>query len=105
MRRWMRRRARRAARPIAPWVWEVLIPASDGAATVAAIVQTNAEAGKVIADGRYLVVYTLAEIGNVLASLPDALKMAKQVFPGAWSVPRAQGARMTWARDLAARGR
>jgi hypothetical protein len=70
-------------RPIAPWVWEVLIPAGDGAATVAAIVQTNAEAGKVIAEGRYLVVYTLAEIGNVLAALPEALKLAKQVFPGA----------------------
>ena len=70
-------------RPIAPWVWEVLVPAPDGQATVAAIVQTNAEAGKVIAEGRYLVVYTLAEIGNVLAALPDALKLAKQVFPGA----------------------
>lgn len=67
-------------RPIAPWVWEVILP-GDGA--VAAIVQTNAEAGKVIADGRYLVVYTLHEIGNVLAALPDALKLAKQVFPGA----------------------
>ena len=70
-------------RPIAPWVWEVLVPASDGQATVAAIVQTNAEASKVIADGRFLVVYTLAEIGNVLAALPDALKLAKQIFPGA----------------------
>ena len=49
---------------------------------MAAIVQTNAEASKVIAEGRFLVVYTLAEIGNVLAALPDALKLAKQVFPG-----------------------
>ena len=67
-------------RPIAPWVWEVILPGDGG---VAAIVQTNAEAGKVIADGRFLVVYTLHEIGNVLAALPDALKLAKQVFPGA----------------------
>lgn len=66
-------------RPVAPWVWECLLPGGE----VAAIVQTNAEAGKVIAEGRFLVVYTLAEIGNVLASLPDALKMAKQIFPGA----------------------
>lgn len=66
-------------RPIAPWVWEVLLPHGE----VAAIVQTNAEASKVIADGRYLVVYTLQEIGNVLAALPDALQLAKQVFPGA----------------------
>jgi hypothetical protein len=70
-------------RAVAPWVWEVLIPASDGEATVAALVQTNAEAGKVIAEGRYLAVYTLAEIGNCLAALPDALRMAKQIFPGA----------------------
>jgi hypothetical protein len=70
-------------RPIAPWVWEVLVPGGpDLEGTVAAIVQTNAEASKVIAEGRYLVVYTLAEIGNVLAALPDALRLAKQVFPG-----------------------
>lgn len=66
-------------RPIAPWVWEVML--ADG--TVAALVQTNAEVGKVIADGRYLAVYTLAEVGNVLAALPESLRLAKQVFPGA----------------------
>lgn len=66
-------------RPIAPWVWEA--PLRDG--SVAAIVQTNAEAGHVIAQGRYLVVYTLAEVANVIMALPDALQLAKQVFPGA----------------------
>lgn len=66
-------------RPIAPWVWEVLLPTGE----VAAIVQTNAEAGKVIAEGRFLAVYTLTEIGNVLAALPEALKLAKVAFPGA----------------------
>jgi hypothetical protein len=72
-------------RPIAPWVWEVLLSGGE----VAAIVQTNAEAGKVIADGRYLVVYTLAEVGAVIAALPDALALAKQTFPGArFQVPR-----------------
>lgn len=66
-------------RPVAPWVWEALLPGGE----VAAIVQTNAEASKVIAEGRYLVVYTLAEVANVIAALPDALRLAKQVFPGA----------------------
>lgn len=65
-------------RPIAPWVWEA--PLNDG--TVAAIVQTNAEAGHVIASGRYLAVYTLAEVANVIMALPDALKLAKQLMPG-----------------------
>lgn len=65
-------------RPIAPWVWECLL--GDG--SVAAIVQTNAEASKVIAEGRFLVVYTLAEIGNVISALPQALQLAKQAWPG-----------------------
>lgn len=73
-------------RPIQAWVWEVML--ADG--SVAAIVQTNAEAGKVIAEGRYLVVYTLAEIGNVISALPESLQMAKQVFPGSrFAPPRA----------------
>lgn len=70
-------------RPIAPWVWEV--PLQDG--TVAAIVQTTAEAGKVIADGRHLVVYTLAEIANVIDALPTTIIQAKTLFPGAKVMP------------------
>lgn len=66
-------------RAVAPWVWEV--PLSNG--TIAALVQTDAEASKVIAEGRFLVVYTAAEIGHVIDALPDALKLAKQVWPGA----------------------
>ena len=66
-------------RPLKPWVWE--IPMLTG--EVAALVQTDAEAAHVLAEGRYLVVYTLAEVRNVLAALPDALSLAKQVFPGA----------------------
>jgi hypothetical protein len=65
-------------RAIAPWVWECLLPTGE----VVAIVQTNAEAGHVIASGRFVAVYTLAEIGNVVAALPQALQLAKQVFPG-----------------------
>jgi hypothetical protein len=72
-------------RGILPWVWEVAL--ADG--SVAALVQTDAEASKVIAEGRFLAVYTLAEIANVLAALPDALRRAKEVFPGArFQAPR-----------------
>lgn len=72
-------------REIAPWVWEVIL--ADG--SVAALVQTDAEASKVIADGRFLQVYTLAEVGNVIDALPPVLRQAKQVFPGArFQAPR-----------------
>lgn len=66
-------------RPISPDVWEIRL--ADG--TVAALVRTHAEASKVIADGRYLVVYAAEEIGNVIDALPAALQMAKVHFPGA----------------------
>lgn len=66
-------------RPLKPWVWEIALPGGE----VAALVQTNAEAAHVIAEGRFLAVYTLAEVANVIAALPDGLKLAKQVFPGA----------------------
>jgi hypothetical protein len=68
------------ARPVAPWVWEVPLP--DG--SVAALVQTDAEASKVIADGRHVQVYTAQEIGNLIGMLvPESLKLAKIHFPGA----------------------
>lgn len=66
-------------RPIAPWVWEVRL--ADG--SVAALVQTDAEASKVIADGRHLHVYTAAEVGALIDLIPEALKLAKVEFPGA----------------------
>jgi hypothetical protein len=66
-------------RAIYPDVWEVQL--ADG--TVAAIVQTDAEASKVIADGRHVNVYTLREIANVIDALPETLKVAKVVFQGA----------------------
>lgn len=66
-------------RPVAPWVWEVGLAGGE----VAALVQTDAEASKVIAEGRYVVVYTLAEVGHVIDALPDALQLAKQTWPGA----------------------
>lgn len=66
-------------RAIAPFVWEVHLATGE----VAALVQTDAEASKVIADGRYLVVYTAREIGNLIDALPAALQMAKVHWPGA----------------------
>lgn len=66
-------------RPIAPWVWEVML--ADG--SVAALVQTDAEVAKVQADGRFVAVYTLAEVGHVLDVLPDRLALAKLHWPGA----------------------
>lgn len=66
-------------RAIFPDVWETTL--GDG--TVVAVVRTNAEASKVIADGRHLQVYTLAEVASVIDALPPALQLAKQVFPGA----------------------
>jgi hypothetical protein len=66
-------------RPVAPWVWEVRL--ADG--SIAALVQSDAEASKVIAEGRYLRVYTAAEIGNVIDSIPASLQAAKTEFPGA----------------------
>lgn len=66
-------------RPCAPWVWEV--PLADG--SVAALVQDNEGAAKVIADGRFLVVYTLQEVGNLIDAIPGALQLAKVHWPGA----------------------
>lgn len=65
-------------RPLAPDVWEFLL--ADG--SVAAFVRTNDEAAKVVADGRFVSVYTMHEVGSVIDALPEALKVAKEVFVG-----------------------
>ena len=65
-------------RAIAPWVWEARL--HDG--SVAAVVQTNAEASKVITEGRFLRVFTLEEIANVIDAL-GVVSLAKATFPGA----------------------
>lgn len=64
-------------KPIEADVWEVALP--DG--SVAAVVKTNAEAHKVVSDGRKVAVYTLDEIGRLLHGFP-ALSKAKEVFGG-----------------------
>lgn len=65
-------------RPVRPEVWEARL--RDG--TVAAFVQTSAEAARLTATGRHLVVYTLAEVASVIDAIPDTLAMAKIEFPG-----------------------
>jgi len=68
--------------PLQPTVWEVAL--KDG--TVAAFVQTTAEAIKVRADGRYRVIYTVAEIGNVIDAL-GVVGEGKILFPGSTIEP------------------
>jgi hypothetical protein len=64
--------------PLAPEVWEVALP--DG--RVAALVQTVAEAHAVVASGRDVTVYSLDEIGRMLATYPGVMQ-AKAIWPGA----------------------
>ena len=66
-------------RPVAPWVWEALL--RDG--TVIALVEDDAAASKVIHEGRHLAVYTANEVANLNDAIPEALKLAKQVWTGA----------------------
>lgn len=69
-----------------PQVWEVAVPELDDgdgrAAYVAAIVPDNSHAHAVVGQGRKVVVFTLEEIGRLLAAMPAVAK-AKLVFPGA----------------------
>lgn len=65
-------------KPISADVWEIPLP--DG--TVAALVKTNVEAHKVVSEGRQLAVYTIDEIGRLIAGFPQIVK-AKEVFEGA----------------------
>jgi hypothetical protein len=71
--------ARKAkAEPVHSEVWETTF--SDG--TVAALVRSSAEAHKVIADGRKVVVYTLDEVKTLLEG-SRLVSVVKQSFPGA----------------------
>jgi hypothetical protein len=62
---------------LSPRVWEIAV---EGRAV--AIVPTDHDAAAVNADGRELTVYTLEEIGRLLAAYPQ-IAQAKAVFPGA----------------------
>lgn len=65
-------------KPIDPTVWEVRL--ENG--TVAAIVKEPDATDRVIDDGRYVIVYTLEEIGKLI-SADSFLLTAKEIFPGA----------------------
>jgi hypothetical protein len=78
-------------RPVAPWVWEANL--QDG--TIVALVEDDAAASKVIAEGRAIAVYTAREVANVIDAIPDALKLAKATWTGAKfkapQIPRSTG--------------
>jgi hypothetical protein len=69
-----------------PMVWEVAVPSTnehgEKVAFVAAIVPDAHHAHKVQAENRLLVLYTLEEIGRLLAAVPQVAR-AKQFYPGA----------------------
>ena len=65
--------------PIDPDVWETAL--SDG--SLVAIVQTNADASKVLRDGRLKNVWTLEEVARAIESFPDIVRSIKETFPGA----------------------
>ena len=66
------------AQPLAPNVWEVAL--ADG--TVAAIVPDNTQAHAVVAQGRQMAVYTLAEIARLIEHYQTTMAV-KLMFPGA----------------------
>lgn len=65
-------------KPIDPTVWEVRL--ENG--TVAAIVKEPDAIDRVIDDGRYVIVYTLEELGKLI-SADSFVLTAKEIFPGA----------------------
>ena len=67
------------AKPINPIVWEVPLPSGK----VAAFVRTNAEASAVTAQGRYVEVWTLDEVGRLIEGPWKDVGKVKQTFPGA----------------------
>lgn len=77
--------------PPDPDVWEVAL--SDG--SILAIVQTNADASKVLRDGRAKNVWTLEEVSRAVEAFPSVVRSIKEAFPGATVEPvkrkRAQG--------------
>jgi hypothetical protein len=66
------------ATPIDPEVWEIEMP--DG--RVVALCRANAEAHAVARQGRYVEIWTAAEIARVIDKFPE-IATAKQVFLGA----------------------
>ena len=65
------------AEPLSPDVWECKLPSSG---EVVSVVRTEAEAQHVARECR---VFTLDEIARLIDGLPEAVKEAKRLFPGA----------------------
>lgn len=86
-------------RPLAPFVWTAQL--ADG--SLAAIVQTDAEASAVIAlaqaEGRPTTVFTLDEIGNLIDAIPGALQLAKAAWPDAKFIARKLPPGPAWDDD------
>ncbi len=66
------------AAPLAPSVWEVRMPSGK----VCALVRTAAEARAVSADGRFVEVWTLDEIGRLIEGPWRDIGKVKKYFPG-----------------------
>lgn len=75
--------------PKSPDVWEAVL--ADG--TVACIVRTNADASKVLRDGRALNVWTLEEVARAIDHLPEVVCATKIAFPGAQLMPERERAK------------
>lgn len=86
--------AQDGATALSPEVWEVGL--ADG--TIAALTRSGAEACQLTQSGRYLTVYTLDEIANLIEAIPKALARAKVEFPGSKIVPSKKTDR-SWVKD------
>ena len=64
---------------LASVVWEVGLPSGK----VAALVRTEAEAYAVSAEGRYVEVWTIGEIGRLIEGPWKNIGQVKEAFPGA----------------------
>ena len=78
--------------PLAPEVWECVLPETG---EIVSIVRTEAEAQHVAREG---CVFTVAEIGTLIAGLGDAVIEIKRQFPGAAVTGIRQKPPIDWSR-------
>ncbi|MBM3535646.1 MAG: hypothetical protein FJX60_21755 [Alphaproteobacteria bacterium] len=78
--------------PLAPEVWECVLPETG---EIVSIVRTEAEAQHVAREGR---VFTLAEIGTLIAGLGETVLEIKRRFPGAAVTGIRQKPPIDWSR-------
>jgi hypothetical protein len=74
------------ASPTAPEVWELAVPFGMFSGVVVAIVKDERDVSKVRADGRHTMVYSLEEIGRLIAADHFSL-VVKETFPGSEVIP------------------